>query len=268
MFDYDKAQEITEGVYNAYRQLREIEQAAITAEKYFLPVTQPFRLDNNFNTKTPIGTLHDYGLISDFYKVFWIRIPKCANSYLDSNLRGIMRDINFKKDFEKFAQESEYRGCVILRDPIERWISAANTMYDTLLHVHGYSELDQSCYDFLITKSLLSHSFFNFLIENLITDYHGMLQSYYLYPCNLKNIDFFYLHNNTGNHLNSYFKSYQIYNTITNDKYNYTNKKSFFYKFIVQFLTDHQNKKYLDKIKEIVQPDYDLINCIHFYNRH
>lgn len=267
MFDYDKAHEIIEGVYNSYRLLREIEQTTFEGNDYFLPICKPTRLYNHFVRKTPDCGWNDYGLISDFYKIFWVRIPKCANSYLDLNLHGILRIIDFNKDYSKFAQESDFRGCAILRDPLERWISAAYTLYRTLL-VERYPELSELDYEQLISKNILSHIFVNFLIETLITEYHGMLQSYYLYPCNIKNIDFFYLHNKTGQHLNSYFKSYGVYNNITNMKYNYTDKDSLFYKFVVQFLADHHNKKYLDKIKQIIQPDYDLINCINFYNRH
>lgn len=210
----------------------------------------------------------NFGLISDYYKTFWIRIPKCANSFVDFNVHGIMRPINFNDDYDKFAKFSDYRGCAIIRDPFQRWLSGAKTFYKTAISIGDsqFAEIDEYAFHALVKNKFLAYNLIEFLFANLLTNHHGLLQSYFLYPCDTRNIDFFYLNENTGVHLNSWFLSNGVYNTLNNIKVN-VSEDDYFSKFLNMFFLDSYNEKYKTKIIKSLQLDYDLIDTLHFYNR-
>lgn len=255
MHDYQKIFDITLEAHEGYKNRTYLDKFAFANQLVWKSVNE-----------TVYGP-EDFGLISDFYKTFWVRIPKCANSNIDRHIRGILQPINFERDYLKFSQSSEYKGCVVLRDPFERWISGACTLYKEFIEAERINEIDDEIYTAIIGNKFLSSALIEYLIGRLLTDYHGILQSYYLYPCNINNLDFFYLHNNTGIHLNRWFKNNGIYNQLDSYKYNETDKNMPLYKFLNMFFMDNSNEKYKTKIKQMLQLDYDLINSIHFYNK-
>lgn len=256
MDNYGKIFDITEKAYNDY-----------IDGTHSIKFATPVRISRKSAKDNNVYGPEDTGLISDFYKTYWIRIPKCANSNIDRNLRGILQPINFEKDYTKFARPSEYKGCVVLRDPFQRWISGACTLVKDYVFDEILCDIDEFDFDALIRSKFLSSSFIEYLFTHLLYDYHGLLQSYYLYPCEIRNLDFFYLDDNTGIYLNEWFQKNGVSTNLSSEKYNETDKNWFIYKFLQMFFIDNSNGKYKSKIIQSLKLDYDLISNINFYNK-
>lgn len=256
MVDYEKIFDITAAAYEKYSSGRY--QHEVCTTEFFVKKS----------VKNSVYGSDDYGLISDKFKTFWVRIPKCANSFIDRNINETCRRINFLLDYKKFGEPSDYRGCVVLRHPFKRWISAACTIYRSDIANNPESVIDESAYITLLKNKFLAENLIENYINKLIFDYHGMLQSYYLYPCEIRNLDFFYLNDNTGYHLNKWFLSNGVNNTLDINKWGATDTNDYFYQFLVSFLTDSSNEKYKSKIINFLKPDYELIEAVNFYNRH
>jgi hypothetical protein len=256
MVNYEKIFDITKRAYDEY-----------TTGEYSTNFAPPKQISLKGIEDNNIYGPDDIGLISDFYKTYWIRVPKCANSNIDRHIRGILQPIHFQKDFDKFARPSEYKGCVVLRDPFQRWISGACTLVKNYIFDEILYEVDELALRALLSSKFLSSAVIEYLFTHLLYDYHGLLQSYYLYPCEMKNLDFFYLNDNTGIHLNEWFKNNGVYNKLGAEKYNDTDKNWIIYKFLHMFFMDNSNEKYKSKIIQSLKLDYDLINSVTFYNK-
>ena len=159
----------------------------------------------------------------------------------------------------------------ILRDPLERWITAFVTFCLTLetpedlanLPADSVKILDHFCQ--LSTKDVKSAFIYLFSLNKFNLDWHTRLQIEYIQPINLDKITFFYLNNNTGNQINQWLNSANVVLSMDNRNINAANKKDTVYANLVAFLADPNNIKYKQKLLEYLQPDYDLINSVKFY---
>jgi hypothetical protein len=220
--------------------------------------------------KPDISKHTGFGKIAEDQKFFWIRMPKCANTFVNTHI-PMMREIDYQADYLKITSD-EYTGCVILRDPMERWISGSVSHFLNDAKTKNFN-IDQTL-DFirdilsnniiLNNKNYYTSIVIEYTIEKLVQDYHGLLQTWRLYPCNPNNIDFFYMNDKLGHQLNHYFRIHNIATTMNNQKINST-EVNVLLQFFQEFIFDHANQKYKEKIMEILKPDYELISLVNFY---
>ena len=210
--------------------------------------------------------LTGFGKILDSQKFFWIRMPKCANTFVSHHVNN-MREIDYNHDYLKI-NSSDYTGFVILRDPMERWISGAISFIKNDNESRNFDYYDSINFlqDLLKYKNYFTSTIIEYIIEKLSRDYHGLPQAWRLYPCNPNNIDFFFINDKLGYQLNHYFRSFDLVTTINNQKINVT-ADDLMMKFLREFIFDYANQKYKEKIMEILKPDYELISLVNFYNK-
>jgi hypothetical protein len=217
----------------------------------------------------------NFGLINDEHKLFWVKIPKCAHTYMDRHLSKHMlwRPADLNSDYDKITRD--YRGIVILRNPFERWISGATTFVNRYSEYKKIQGIDFDDYQndirelkkYFGKKTIIKDIFVDWMINNMLFDFHGLPQSWYLYPTNLNNCTFFYMHDKLGSDLNKYFKSLGISNTFINVKLNPTPPNEAVNVFFEDFLDDKSNADQKTKIMNILACDYELIELLTFYNK-
>lgn len=207
------------------------------------------------------------GKISDTNRLYWLRIGKCANTFIDHHT-PTLTDIKYHEDYNKLIS-SKYRGFVVLRDPLERWISGAVSYYiqDNEINKFDVNESVKFFDSLIKDKNYLSLTATNYLIEKLSYDFHGLPQVWHLYPVNVKNIDFFWMDNKLGDHLNHYLRDHNVQNNMNNKKINESNKNNLVYNFFKNFVLHPDNLKYKQKILLNLSYDYQLQSLINFYKK-
>lgn len=214
--------------------------------------------------------LHLY--IDNSNKFLYIPIGKNAHTKLSQSLSDAswfrINGVAFEDLEDLLANKTVF---CILRNPLERWITAFVTFCLTLetpedlanLPADSVKILDHFCQ--LLTKDVKSAFIYLFSLNKFNLDWHTRLQIEYIQPINLDKITFFYLNNNTGNQINQWLNSANVVLSMDNRNINATNKKDPVYTNLVAFLADPSNIKYKQKLLEYLQPDYDLINSVKFY---
>jgi hypothetical protein len=212
--------------------------------------------------------ISDFGKIAEDKKFFWIRIPKCANQFVKTHTRTSMREIDYLSDHSKIISD-EYNGFAILRDPLDRWFTSTVSAFITNNNGNTFNESDRLGLTQLLLKYKKYFSnLIEYTIEELSYEYHGLPQTWRLYLCNPNNIDFFYMNDKLGYQLNHYFRMRGIVTTMNNHKINYlTNKDLPLMRLLQEFIFDHSNQKYKEKIMEILKPDYELLSLVNFYTK-
>ena len=205
-----------------------------------------------------------FGRIHDQNKFFWIRIPKCANTFIQWHTTS-MREIDYYADYSKITSP-KYKGFVVLRDPLERWISGATTFFRTENVKEDFNSDESLNFfkDALQFKNFYTSVFIDYTIDRLSKNYHGLLQVWHLYPVLIQNIDFFYLNNKLGYQLNHCLTSHSVGNTMNNIKMNETGIEDPIYNFINTFVMDPVNAKYKQKILDFLKPDYELLSLLNY----
>ena len=162
--------------------------------------------------------------------------------------------------------------CVV-RDPLERWITAFVTcvlqlrsMPDRVtLPAGSVNILDH--FSRLLTKDVESAFIYLFSHNTFDFDWHTQLQIKYIQPIDLEKITFFYLNDNTGSQISQWLASVNIdvpY-LLNNRKINAKHGSRSLYENLVAFLADPAHAEYKQKLLEYLQPDYNLINSVKFY---
>ena len=160
--------------------------------------------------------------------------------------------------------------CVV-RDPLERWITAFVTCCFSLetpedragLPADSVKILDRFCQ--LLTKDVKSAFIYLFSRNTFDLDWHTQLQIEYIQPIDLEKITFFYLNDNVGRQISQWLASVDIDVLLDNRKINAKHGSRSLYKNLVAFLADPAHAEYKQKLLEYLQPDYDLINSVKFY---
>lgn len=161
----------------------------------------------------------------------------------------------------------------VLRDPLERWITAFVTCCLSLetpedrvtLPADSVKLLDRFCQ--LLTKDVKSAFIYLFSRNKFNLDWHTQLQIEYIQPIDLEKITFFYLNDNTGRQISQWLASVDIDVLLDNKKINARIGSRSLYENLVVFLADTAHTEYKQKLLEYLQPDYDLINSVKFYAR-
>ena len=214
-----------------------------------------FYIDNsNKCLYLPIGKNAHTKLTSAFCYASWFRINGIASADLEDLLAN-------KNIF-----------CV-LRDPLERWITAFVTCLYQMNTIHNRANLpagsvellDRFCQ--LVTKDVKSAFIYLFSRNKFNLDWHTQLQIEYIQSIDLEKLTFFYLNDNTGSQISQWLASVNIdvpY-LLNNRKINAKHGSRSLYENLVAFLADPAHTEYKQKLLEYLQPDYDLINSVKFY---
>jgi hypothetical protein len=189
-------------------------------------------------------------------KNIYINIPKNAST----NTKQAILNANFLQDniIKNTIFPNYESAVVILRDPIERWISGISTYLavyfdtsDLLLNVEN------------------NKRFFDLLFERISFDDHTEQQVFFLQPFDLSNAYFFYADSDLSQleyRLTQFYLGEGVKISFDSTARNYR-KNDPICKFFKEFLFDSKNRKYLEQIKNHFESDYQLINAVKFYGR-
>lgn len=157
-----------------------------------------------------------------------LHLPKNASSSIKRALKPITDKTEIiLKDFtiDKF--------CVILRDPVERFISAVNMYLHPRKITSNYVDIRKEDNKYGIFKS---------------NDAHFFSQNTFIEGLDKSKIDFFWLNNNIIDDLNNFYN--------LNMEQNYINRFSKIVKSVD-----------IDIIKDVYVKDYELIDSVKFVNK-
>jgi hypothetical protein len=191
-------------------------------------------------------------------KNIYINIPKNAstnikNAITNSDFSGI--NLLQHSFFPKYES-----AVVILRDPIDRWISGITTY---LNHYH----INEDSSDNFLNYAKFNHKwFFEILFERVSFDDHTEKQIYFLNPFDLSNAYFFYAqdYDLLEYQLTQFYMGEGVQIKFSTAARN-CRKQDPIHQFFTGFLFDSSNRKYKEKLVNYFKEDYKLINSINFY---
>lgn len=190
---------------------------------------------------------HDYGTCMSHKDgdLMYVNIPKNASSWTKPNL------LDWGWEFYNYhADQLNKTAIVVLRDPLERWISGIAeyfTLYMSHIPEHDYNirELvfDRVCFDDHTEKQI------NF-IHGLDSEQCIFLKCDQHYRENFSNLL-------AEHHMPNRYQTYDMQHVSENDP----RRK----RFKQIFAREVQNSKYLEQVKNYYAQDYELINQVKFY---
>ena len=187
----------------------------------------------------------------------FIPIPRCSSQYFCNFLEKkygwvgshvqIHNNLNLAYGKWKKEYQKELQYFSIVRDPLERYISALWVLYDPqtrLLHNHR------------MDKTQLDHLFLNPSLD----DHHTINQYNFFYNVDLTKVTFFDFNDDTlGEKLEYFFKTQDV----KFDKRNWIKKDSEEKEIILKLFED--NPEYLQKVKTYLEDDYKFLATIKYY---
>lgn len=183
---------------------------------------------------------------SDF---MYVNIPKNASSWTKPNLLDLgWSNYNYHTDnlYNKTA-------IVVLRDPLERWISG---MAEYLNRIHPSFE-----------EHMLNQSFIELIVDRVAFDDHTEKQVLFLQNLNKDNCVFLKCNQSYSESFSAFLNSIGFPNRYY--KYNWQNVSSdqerLSIKTIFQKLINN-NSDYQKKVEWYFEEDYNLINSVKFYD--
>lgn len=200
--------------------------------------------------------------ISEKHPVCYIPIPKNASTWSTSYFRDILnwqwgKDDSIRSDhnyWKLWSTINYHRKIVILRDPLERWVS-------------GVCEyVSKTVPDFEINKM-----FIGYLFNKKLFDAHTVFQVNFINNLEVDKIDFFYVNENLEKNLTNYlsktitleYKPIPI-NLYRNDSSEVKkNQEQLLIQLLKELLEKNANLK--SDLMNFYQSDYKLINSVKFY---
>ena len=168
-------------------------------------------------------------------KITYVHIPKNASSFIKGCVLGSLK---FERSLE-FIQGDRY--LVLLREPVERWVSGIAT------------------YEFFYNHT-------NLPFEQITLDDHTEKQSWFLQYVDLDKCDFFMVNNQLATNVKCWFDSHGYTVDVTNRTYFNKSRgtkreelKSKYQTYI------NNNLDFMLKLKKHFEEDYELINQVKFY---
>jgi hypothetical protein len=177
----------------------------------------------------------------------YINIPKNASNYLDR----VFGNSNWNPcNLMSFAVR-ELPAIVVLRDPLERWVSGA-TQY--IVGNIGTGKEFSEHYNLLFER---------LLFDQVILDDHTMPQYYYFNEFPKANIRYYFLNTTLSDKIKQDFNLTEPTEIVYNKTVNDTQKTIISNHLLSRLNTDI---RLLDTIKKRYSKDYDLINKVTFNN--
>ena len=185
----------------------------------------------------------------------YINIPKNASSFL----RHYFKDTGWKHMHVGMNMDID-TNIIVLRDPIERWITGIAQHITTNILGENFGSthyLEQ-------TNELVEKLIF----DQIVFDDHTEQQSWFLEPFDLTNSVFFYCNSDLSKNLDSYFGSIGTDFHLTNKPYVNVSQEQFDNANLVEHFKKlvYNNEHYQDKLRSYFVRDYDLIHSVNFYD--
>jgi hypothetical protein len=178
--------------------------------------------------------------------LMYVYIPKNASSWTKPNLK------DWGWEFYNYrADNLNKHALVILRDPVERWLSGI-AEYFTLY----YPEFTIPFYE---TQRLI--------FDRIVFDDHTEKQSKFLVGLDTDNCTFMRCDTDYRHNFSTFIRDRLGDNKYYDYKYQHTSEESpqrKRLKIIFQQLLD-KNPKYIEQIRDYYEDDYKLINSVKFY---
>jgi hypothetical protein len=187
------------------------------------------------------------GMINVEQKFFYLSIPKNASTFLSS----VLHDNEWK--FWNVNRGNFDKAIIVLRDPVERWISGFATYVAHYLLFDDYrSQSFIRDYNTLVER---------IVFDNLIFDDHTMPQSFFVnqLPDSIEKYFVWANKNNTIKNIETLTQTNLIVDPET-----FANSNDFFAdtRDLVKFFQSHLDSNLIDKIKSVYQDDYNLIESV------
>lgn len=181
----------------------------------------------------------------------YISIPKNASSFL----RETFKDTGWKHMHVGMNMEID-AVVVVLRDPIERWITGISQHITTNILGENFGSTHYLEHDNELVHKLI--------FDQVVFDDHTEQQSWFLEPFDLNKAVFFYCDHNLNQNLDNYFKGqFQLaskpYVNVSKDQFDNANLVEHFKKLV------YNNKTHYNRLRSYFVRDYDLINSVRFY---
>jgi len=187
---------------------------------------------------------HSFGecFFNNNQSLMYINIPKCASTWTKTTLSslGWVYSNYYDEDFSKF------KPIVVLRDPVERWISGISE-YFTLYHA-----------DIKINE--FTSAFYDLLFDKITFDDHTEKQLYFIKDIDFHKTVFFKFEPEYTKKLYNYLNISESYKVVQSPE---KEERICFKNCIIDVL---KNEKYVSKLKQYYKEDYKLINSVNFYN--
>jgi hypothetical protein len=186
--------------------------------------------------------------------LMYVNIPKNASSWTKNNL------LDQHWEFYNYHQDQFHHKhvMVVLRNPVERWLSGI-CEYFTIYHRD-------------IDTSQFTQAFYDLLIEQITFDDHTEKQVYFIEGLDPSKTTFFWCDKDYRLHFSQFLRNQGIpgaaryanydFQHTTEDRLDGDTRRSIF-KTIFKHLVD--NPVYLEKIKQHYAPDYKLISKVKFW---
>ena len=186
-------------------------------------------------------------------KFFYVVIPKNASSFVTVGIKELGWSSAYFQEIYKPGREQ--KALVILRDPMDRWISGI-VQYLSMYH--------------FTTISTITKDIFELLVDKVVFDDHTECQTYYLNGLETADCIFLNDKNNLRGSLHKvlvekFFENNSTFNKI--DNLNAAERSVAHKKFKEEILFHlNNNSTAIEKIKSYYKKDYDLINSVHYEN--
>jgi|688.fasta_scaffold574623_1 hypothetical protein len=185
----------------------------------------------------------------------YVPIPKNAST----NIRAAIKNSDFQSIvfLDKMQQLKPQSTVVVLRDPIDRWISGITT------YLNLYVIKKNNVLNFL-KEIKKDKNFLDLLFEKITFDDHTEKQIYFLQPFDKSQCTFFYIDDKIEFRLTQFYLGEGL--KISFDKNHMNHRKNDpVHEFFTTFLFDAYNHNYMEKLKEHFREDYNLISQTKFY---
>ena len=185
---------------------------------------------------------HSLGHCYNYKDLMYIPIPKNASTWSKDKFKQLgWNECNYLHH-HLYHKHS----IVILRDPIERWVSGM---------VEYFSRLQ---------SSTPVEMFTDIILNQCALDEHTYRQAYYISGINFNNATFFYCKENYKNDLTKFLKEHNINVDYTESIYRNVMKTN------KQYLKDYfqsliKDSAFLPKLKNYYECDYQIIRSVKYY---
>jgi hypothetical protein len=196
------------------------------------------------------GHPHGSCFVSPDKKFNYVNIPKNASTAL----KRLFSNWEFS-DFNKFVDIDQPKHLVVLRDPIDRWISGM-THYLWLLN-KGRSEEE-------IRNLLNSQSFQNLIFDFVIFDNHTLPQTCFLSGLDLDKITFFYFDEGVVPKIRDYVGDTNLILPKKLNTSSQSNIKLAISTTLKSVINDSPSMQY--RLNQYYFVDHQLLDKVKFYN--